>query len=320
MNRSCKLLTVLLAVTVLTGVCSGLSAYTSEELALRMLDTNHELRQNETAVIRSTLKVDRARARRHPQITGSVSAAAIANPMEAVIFDPSVLLGSGEPIELVPPQAHSYYQLQVSLTQPLYTWGRITGAIALQELMRSVSSSEVDRTIEQLHTRLLIVLDTLAGLEEIEQLLLQQQQLVRRLLEITEQNYESGFVLKDEVLKVGIRVSELELAVQQIASRQQVLLYDLQQLTGIRELERSDIVHEIDLQQIRQLDIPSLKEQEYRAAASDRPLFTMLDTVIAVRRTAVEIAEDSIYWKPDIALSVDFSYGDPISHPGERLV
>jgi len=309
MNRSCKLLTVLLAVTVLTGVYSSLSAYTSEELALRMLDTNHELRQNEHAVIRSTLEIDRARARRHPQITGSVSAAAIANPMEAVIFDPSVLLGSGEPIELVPPQAHSYYQLQVSLTQPLYTWGRITGAIALQELMRSVSSSEVDRTIEQLHSRLLIVLDTLAGLEKIEQLLLQQQLLVRRLLEITEQNYESGFVLKDEVLKVGIRVSELELAVQQIASRQQLLLYDLQQLTGVRDLKRSDIVHELDLQQIRQLDIPSLKEQEYRAAASDRPLFTMLDTVIAVRRTAVEIADDSIYWKPDIALSVDFSYG-----------
>ncbi len=310
---------------IIVLLCLGGSswAYSQEDLIDIMLRQNSDLTTKEYTVTKSMLAAKSARAERYPTIDGEVSATYIGNPKPPISVYSNDILGgidwppgmepqtSGDPIELYEGQESTYYQFNLSVTQPIYTWGKISDSIDLHD--RNVTIRQLDAQLleEELTTRLVILLDTQSHLEEIEKALAEQLLLCKRLMTITEQNYANGFILKEEVLSTGMRVQEVVLATSRIASQQQMVLFDLQHLTGLPELQHAEINYTPDTQKMLTADTGKLDETENVVFSDEKTLFEMLNGSIAVRTIAAKIAGNSVYWKPDLALRIDLGYSGP---------
>jgi len=91
-----------------------------------------------------------ARSRQYPRLALEVSASYLANPPEGITVHQGELATSpvvipATDLVFVPDAEHTYYKLGATLTQPLFTSGKISAGIRLAELDRAAAGTALDR-------------------------------------------------------------------------------------------------------------------------------------------------------------------------------
>lgn len=297
-------------------------SYTFDDLEKAMFANNTELRGLQEELNRSLLDVKDAKANRWPTIDVGISATYMANPpVGPIVLDPDELMGmfdwpsgmrptmTGDYVSLYEGMESTQYQFDVTITQPLFTWGKINTSIDLYNNLAKAKTLEISERRQRLTHELTASLDGWYYLTNMSTYLNKQRVAATRLIELTTQAFENGFVLEIDVYKANVEIAELDVALAQVEHERQKILIQLRTLTGLDTLDGSEIQHRANQESYRQLleqDIAALTQQ---STAAYRPAIAALSIMEQAAKLGVRLSKSSLYWKPDIALVTSIGYG-----------
>ena len=297
--------------------------YYEEDLYKAAISESREIAELKVQTEKSRLDIQNAKAGQYPDIDLTLSGTFVGNPMDAIKINPDDILSgvewpdgyspgfSGGSLTLFPGQESTYYRIGLEITQPLFTWGKITDSIRIYEDALTINVLQTAQKQEELKSRIQGYLGSLYYLDLINQKISEQKGFAGRLLEITERSYESGFIVYEDVLQAQIAASEIDIVQLEIFFQEQRLLTDLQNLTGLSQLSLNQIGFIPDEEKIQHFDVQSIDNLMSKALDPDRTIFQIFRRTEILQGRALTIAENSIYWKPDFVLKMDVGYEGP---------
>ena len=304
------------------GAASGEdgTASTMEELKASMDGNNAQLAKARQTYIQSLLDVKNAKANYQPTIELLLTSTYMPNPpigkTTISVDELSSQLGvvipgatAGEYVTLYDGMKSIYYNAGLSITQPLFTWGKIPNAVKLYTQVAEIRALAVEDTSNQLTAQLKARVSALKYMDDILVLLDKTKDTATELVQVSQDAYDNGMLLKQDVSKAKISAMEVDVTRQEIMKEYRTNLQELRTLTGNEDLQASDIdcfVNEEEIQAIVAIDHDELYKMATRT--SSEPL-TMLRKQTQALQLKKRIAQDSLYWKPDFALQVSLSYG-----------
>lgn len=304
------------------GAASGedATASTMEELKVSMDSNNAQLAKARQTYIQSLLDVKNAKANYQPTIELLLTSTYMPNPpigkTTISVDELSSQLGvvipgaaAGEYVTLYDGMKNIYYNAGLSITQPLFTWGKIPNAVKLYTQIAEIRALAIEDTSNQLTAQLKARVSALKYMDDILVLLDQTKVTANELVQVSQDAYDNGMILKQDVSKAKISAMEVDVTRQEIMKEYRTNLQELRTLTGNEDLQANDIdysVNEEEIQAIVAIDHEELYKMATRT--SSEPL-TMLRKQTQALQLKKKIAQDSLYWKPDFALQVSLSYG-----------
>ena len=296
------------------------TASTIEGLKVSMDSNNAQLVKARQTYIQSLLDVKNAKANYQPTIELLLTSTYMPNPpigkTTISVDELSSQLGvvipgaaAGEYVTLYDGMKNIYYNAGLSITQPLFTWGKIPNAVKLYTQVAQIRALAIEDTYNQLTAQLKARVSALKYMDDILVLLDQTKDTADELVQVSQDAYDNGMILKQDVSKAKISAMEIDVTRQEIMKEYRTNLQELRTLTGNEDLNAEDIdysVNEDEIQAIVAIDHDELYAMATRA--SSEPL-TMLRKQTQALQLKKKIAQDSLYWKPDLALQVSLSYG-----------
>jgi len=296
------------------------TASTIEGLKVSMDSNNAQLAKARQTYIQSLLDVKNAKANYQPTIELLLTSTYMPNPpigkTTISVDELSSQLGvvipgaaAGEYVTLYDGMKNIYYNAGLSITQPLFTWGKIPNAVKLYTQVAEIRALAIEDTSNQLTAQLKARVSALKYMDDILVLLDQTKDTANELVQVSQDAYDNGMLLKQDVSKAKISAMEIDVTRQEIMKEYRTNLQELRTLTGNEDLQANDIdysVNEEEIQAIVAIDHDELYAMATRA--SSEPL-TMLRKQTQALQLKKKIAQDSLYWKPDLALQVSLSYG-----------
>lgn len=291
---------------------------TLELMKVQMLKDNTELRKLREEVTQSLLDVKDARAGYSPTIDLQVSGTYMFNPPVGPITissdDLTNAMGlpanpAGGYITLYDGMENTLYQFSLSLTQPLITWGKIGKSVKLYQEVSEVRQLQLTSQQSQLETELETRLASLWYLDAIRMLLNEQQGYAARLVELARQGEANGMLLRQDVLEAQIQAKQLDITLEEVGEQFDNLMLGVQKLTGMSDLTWEQISFTPEEAAYLELMDRDYGLLEVQALSPMQDSLRMLDKLQRVSSYAQDIAEASVYWKPDFALKVDVGYG-----------
>lgn len=296
------------------------TASTIEGLKVSMDSNNAQLAKARQTYIQSLLDVKNAKANYQPTIELLLTSTYMPNPpigkTTISVDELSSQLGvvipgaaAGEYVTLYDGMKNIYYNAGLSITQPLFTWGKIPNAVKLYTQVAEIRALAIEDTYNQLTAQLKARVSALKYMDDILVLLDQTKDTADELVQVSQDAYDNGMILKQDVTKARISAMEIDVTHQEIMKEYRTNLQELRTLTGNEDLNAEDIdysVNEDEIQAIVAIDHDELYAMATRA--SSEPL-TMLRKQTQALQLKKKIAQDSLYWKPDLALQVSLSYG-----------
>ncbi len=315
--RACALL---LCVTLPAGAqTAGLTLEQATRLAL---DGAEAIRLRELAVQKARLAVEEATAKALPRIDLQASASYLVNPPQGYTvkagelgsFTPTIppgAIGNPSPIPLgaftIPPndftigaQEHNYFSLSASLSQPLFTWGKIRGAIDLAALQADTAGNDlaaqradIQREVHRAYFGALLA----GGSEAVLQRL---RDTAAEIAADRQKAFEDGTTNREAVLQAQADQTEIESKLAEASQSRMTSLESLAMLTG---LDASAIVLAIDFSaSLPVLDEASIRESAQRSSTDLAATRTKLQQ--ARRKLDVEKGDSLLL--PDVSLGVSF--------------
>lgn len=293
--------------------------YTSEDLIETALKNNPELWDLRTEKEKSSLDIKKAQAGRFPDISVAANLSYIANP-PTLELKPGDLGSMQTQIGTInfPQERMSVnlgaestnYEFKLTVDQPLFTWGKIGNAVKLYKSVAEVKAISILKKEHEIHTKIRIYIPTLYFLIRIEELIGEQKQISDRLISISQQSYDNGFILYPELLDAKMKAEEITLAAMRTANEIEQMLLELEQLTGIRSIKREDInFSDVD----SSLAFYTFEDQDalLKQAVENNIDLQLLQRNRMISAHKLDIAKGKHYLKPDIALHVELSYSGP---------
>ena len=326
MKRICTLVLALLLLCPLlfaTEDASASSASTSitlDVLQASMNSNNAELRKAKQTYQQSLLDIKNTKANYQPTIDLMLTSTYMANPpikkttigVDELASQLGVVVpgsSAGEYVTLYNGMSNFYYNASLSITQALFTWGKIPDAVKLYTKIAEIRALSIEDTSKQLSAQLKARLSAMKYMDEILQILDETKTIADELVAVSQDAYDNGMLLKQDVIKAKIDAMEIDVTRQEIVKEYKTNLQELRTITGNDSLESTDIeysINEEEIQAIVSLDHDQLYELATRS--SSEPL-TMLKKQTQALQLKKKVAEDSLYWKPDFALQVTLNYG-----------
>lgn len=296
------------------------TASTMDELKVSMDSNNAQLAKARQTYIQSLLDVKNAKANYQPTIELLLTSTYMPNPpigkTTISVDELSSQLGvvipgavAGEYVTLYDGMKNIYYNAGLSITQPLFTWGKIPNAVRLYTQIAEIRALAIEDTSNQLTAQLKARVSALKYMDDILVLLDQTKDTADELVQVSQDAYDNGMLLKQDVAKAKISAMEIDVTRQEIMKEYRTNLQELRTLTGNEDLQANNIdysVNEDEIQAIVAIDHDELYAMATRASSD--PL-TMLRKQTQALQLKKKIAQDSLYWKPDLALQVSLSYG-----------
>lgn len=303
-----------------SGAAGGTS--TLQDLRDSMDSGNAQLLKARQTYVQSLLDVKNAKANYQPTIELLLTSTFMPNPpigkTTISVDELSSQLGvvipgatAGEYITLYDGMKSIYYNAGLSITQPLFTWGKIPNSVKLYDQVAQIRALAIEDTSKQLTAQLKARLAAMRYMDDILELLDQTQEVADELVQVSQNAYDNGMLLKQDVTKARISAMEIDVTRQEIMKEYRSNIQELRTLTGNEDLKADDIdysVNEDEIQAIVSIDHDELYNLATRS--SSEPL-TMLRKQTQALQLKKRIAQDSLYWKPDFALQVSLSYGGP---------
>ena len=301
--------------------------YSFTDLVAAMDLNNVDLNKAREAVIQAQLDTKDAKAGYQPTVDVTLAGSYMANPLIKEISlaqgefgsIPVINPATGQMVQVPLPNTDIQvfdgmptfgYSFQLDLQQPIFTWGKISNSVKIFSAVESVRQLQLTSLKKQKTASLKAQITALSFLSQMESLLTQQQEYAQELVTLTEAAQTQGVVLKQAVLEAKTQEALIPLSLQQIRHNKSVILQDLRELTGLPQLDSSQILHipqaqgfYQDFQELAQKDAVLLESTALNPAQESLAILEKLHQAAEYGR---KVASGNIYGKPDIALQVSF--------------
>lgn len=290
--------------------CSGEPRPLSLDEALALsLENAEAVRIKIQSVEKSRSRLAEARAKTLPSVSLEAAIAYLTNPPEGITvtagelgtlpLPPPYNLLPDRDIVFLPDIEHTYFSLNASLNQPIYTWGKIAAGIQLASLELAGSRAELElqkrdlrREAERAYAGALLARLSRPILEEMQAALVD-------IVTDREHSYTEGLVTRQLLLEARADLAAVERRLLEAREGEQTALRTLLLLTGLeeQELELTTPFREA----------PEELEEEVlldRALARSGEL-ELARTRIAQAREKVRLERGGALLRPDLALIVE---------------
>lgn len=297
-------------------------AYSLSELQTAMSANNPELLKLQEEYARSLLDVKDAKAGFGPTVDLQISGTYMFNPLiDAVYLNVDDIINSiqwpsglkpessGQYIKLYDGMENTLYNFQLSLLQPIFTWGKLINAVKLYTQISEIKEIQLLSKEEQLNTELETRIITLTYLKKIMNILDEEKTYAQRLVETSENAEKSGMLIHQDVVEAKIQAKELEIAQQDVTEQINNQLLELQRMTGIENLKTDDFEYELNENKVTEILKSDRTQIEENALSGNQLSIKMLTQLKEVNQIAQSIAKESVNWKPDFALQASIGYG-----------
>ena len=217
----------------------------------------------------------------------------------------------GQRIKVFDGMESTLYNFQVDVTQPVFTWGKITNAIKLYRQISQIKQTQITQQTEQLETELKTRLLSLFYMNRILEILDEEQSYADRMVQVSESAEQTGMLLHQEVVDAKIQAKELEIAKQDLLEQINDQLLELGRITGIEAITADEIDYAFvdqvveSFDKLLQTDSVEIENQVLSGNQSSIKMLTQLENV---SKTAEKISRGAENWKPDFALQMSSSY------------
>jgi len=311
--------------TTVLLVASSLFALTSDELATKMSLNNLEVQKAQQEYRLSLLDTQDAKAGRGPTIDLTVAGTYMVNPPLGPItvstqnllqqlsdqgIDVSSLEGYPDAyLKLYDGMENMLYTFSLNITQPIFTWGKISNSIKLYEKISQVRFLQAQVLLRKNKSELLGHESALHYLSLMQDLLTQEAESASRLVEISSSNRDNGMLLDEDVLKVRIQARQVAIALKNVQLQLDNQVLAIQNLCNDTTLTMKDIEYIPDETAMKDLydrgqDV--LVAKATSAMVDNLQILGLLKEVSALTK---DISSASVNWKPDFALSSTIGYG-----------
>ena len=282
---------------------------------------NTDIRKADQAIAESHYDTLDAKGAYTPTIDLLISGTYMANPtLGPMTINPNDIKGLPsiaqniftEPLDVSMKMDNNRVQGQLTITQPIYTWGKISNAVRLYERAEGLRTMERDDKLDQKETELRTRLDALYWMGSLYTLLDEIEESADCLIAIAESGAENGMLLEEDVLDAKIQKSQVALSRRELDSQYDSVIEGLRTLTGIQDLSADMIDYTPDeslYDSILSMDIDTIKAMAVSPQSLPLQMLRGLEDVQDYRK---KIAKGSIYGLPDIALQATASYGGVI--------
>ena len=216
---------ILIFLIALPLSADGVEKYTLDSLIAAMETGNAELLKSDEEIAKAHLDTADAKGAYTPTIDLLISGTYMANPTIGPIkvnpgdikWLPDVVSSIWtDPIDVSMNMGNNMIQGQLTLTQPIFTWGKITNAVKLYNKILEIRQTEKDDKIDSLSVELEGSLGGLYYARAIlEQLRLAAED-AHSLIEIAKSGYENGVMLLDDYNVARLSKSELDMAMTEV--------------------------------------------------------------------------------------------------------
>ena len=322
---------------LLTGIWSqeGNGEYTLDFLLSATKQNHPELLKLQEEYKRSRLDVQDAWAGLGPTVDLQVSGTYMVNPpVGAMYINTEDIINSiqingvrpsarGQRIKIYDGMEPTLYDFQLTLTQPLFTWGKITNAIKLYQEISEIKETQLSQQTSQLETELKTRLVSLYYLNRILEIIDEEEAYAERMVQVSENAELSGMLLHQEVVDAKIQAKELEIAKQDLLEQINDQLLELSRTSGI-DLSLENINFDFVPDFIEGFDSLLAEDAallEAEVLSGNQSSIKMLTQLETVSKTAEKISRGYENWKPDIALQMSGGYSGsrfPLVEPNWR--
>lgn len=296
--------------------------FSLEDLSNQLKNNNSELKILNQEYQQSLIDVKNAKAGLGPTVDLTVSGTYFLNPpIDSIVLNVDDILNSiswpdsyspnstGQYITLFDGMENTFYSFQLDVTQPIYTWGKLKTAIKLYEKVSEIKLLQISSKEKQLQTELNTRIVSLFYLLQIENLLKTQDELANKLVKISEDAQKNGLLLNQDVLEAKINAQQINIVQQEIKEQFFNLLLSIQKMTGNQNLSLEDINFIPDENKFYEFANQDRKELLEKALDTKQETFTILKNLEQISQFSTQIAQASVYWKPDFALKMSLGYG-----------
>ncbi len=306
----------LLILLVISSLLVPVFAYTADELTSSMLAKNPDIMKAREEVTKADLDVRDAKGGYSPTIDLTVTGSYIANPIDPIrinlgdYIDTTAYGVKNDYITLYKGQESMYYQFSLSMTQPIFTWGKLSNAVKLYKSIYEARLMQLEDAMDKAQTELNTRIAALHYLLQIQSLLSKQTEIVSRLVELADDAQKNGMMLASDALGVKVQARQLDVAKAQVDQQVLLMMTELGNLSGIRDLSATDIEFDeasftASLDNLCKADYSTLSA---KCLSDSRTNFQLLGKLSSIAQTAKDIAGASVNWKPDLALVVNADY------------
>ncbi len=327
MKKLCTLVLILLllAPALFAAEAQSMDNASSTSITLDVLQSsmngnNATLQKARQTYQQSLLDVKNAKANYQPTVELLLSSTYMLNPpvgkttigVDELASQLGVVVpgsSAGEYVTLYKGMDNFYYNASLSITQPLFTWGKIPTAVTLYTKVAEIRALSIEDTTRQLTAQLKARLTAMKYMDEILEILDETKTIADELVGVSQDAYDNGMLLKQEVIKAKIDAMEIDVTRKEIEKEYKTNLQEIRTITGNDTLNSEDIEYspnEDEIQAIVSMDAEELYALATRS--SSEPL-TMLKKQTQALQLKKKVAEASLYWKPDFALQVTMNYG-----------
>lgn len=325
-NRSgrCSRTAVIGAVVVVLTAAGNVAYAEPEPIELEVLlsaaaSSSAELREVELRKAESRLLVDAARAERLPTVGSLVDISYLTNPMNPIELRagelgtyeiPGVTVElPPEDLELFPGMEPTLFRLQLSVEQPLYTWGKIDTGIALAESLVGIRELEYQQSVEEVSADVRTRFFAVAQLNRMIDTVSEQVKLAGQLVEVARTALETGVAVRSDVLRARVGLQEAIIGRRQLAYERDRQLVALAAATGLDELldESAAARFTAEPSAAWELDpLPSVASLQERAH-QESPGLAALSSAHAAAGLQEQLDQITASARPDIGLALNFS-------------
>lgn len=296
--------------------------FTKDELVTEIKNKNNELQILNQEYQQSLIDVKNAKAGLGPTVDMTVSGTYFLNPpIDSIVLNVDEILNSinwpdginvnsnGQYLTLFDGMENTFYSFQLDITQPIYTWGKIKTAIKLYEKISEVKLLQINSKEKQLKAELDTRLVSLIYLAKIKSLLQTQDEYANRLVKFSEDAQKNGILLQQDVLEAKISAQQIKIAQQEVEEQFYNVLLGVQKLTDNQNLTLENIDFIPDENNFYEFANQDRKELLEKATSKTQDTFLILSNLEQISKYTTDIAEASVYWKPDFALKMSLGYG-----------
>lgn len=317
-----KKLIFLLAIFIVT---ESLFAMTHEQLSNKLILNNPSLQNSKKDIELATLDLKDAKAAYQPEIeflaTGTYM---VEPPVGKIVVSPDDYLsgqtgtsgslsslsslGLDGPITIYEGMEDTYYNFNIKVTQPLYTWGKIDKSVELYDKVISIKSIKSDSLFKQLNSELEAREAAIFYIKMMKNNLYEQREIANELISYVEDAYKNEMVVEQDLLEAQIQVKQIDIGLKKLDKEEMIQLSQISKLTNISNINSSDIEYRVNEKNIAKI-INLEKSQLIEICTNpNSDSIKMLNLLNSVQKDQVEIAENSIYYKPDLALQIETGY------------
>ena len=258
-----------------------------------------------------------ARAERLPVIGIALSSSYLSDPLLSVSrgalgtfptppFPPGTILPSDD-IDVWGRPNDFRYDITATIKQPVFTWGKIESGITAAESVVNSAGWKILSHEQQLRSAVLSAMESLSLIEMMSGLADRQEELGRRLTDLTRENFQAGFLLEAEYRDTRDRLQQIVVSRSALKDERGRILVKLAEITGLANLELASLeLPPVDLSLASYLlpDVEILVD----GVSTENPDLKQLEAGVGYAASRLEMARGGRSIKPDMGFIAEFTY------------